>query len=902
MQSKIDNDRTSLFDNAIFSDRSTAERLRNYSEQDYCYDVKTLGLKAAWEYICRYVSEYGEQVGGYLNTDNFGEMYETGLAITNKHEKKENGQYFTPYDVSLVMSHWLQQVAGYNICDVACGTGNLILTYFKLIGEQKTKEILSEGRLYLYDSDALALQICKTSVAVKYGTEYSDMIHCICGDFLSPDTVLPVNCKVICNPPYSTLNSLSDCRNNTAVLQSSKELYAAFAEKIFTQSSGSVIITPFSFIGGEKFYPLRRIMNDYNGFIVSFDNVPGNIFCGQKLGIFNSNKSNSVRAAITVVENKKDIKGFRLSPLIRFKREERESLLRYDVLKNFISDEYQTVDVKNTKYYKCDKRLADVWEKWRSVSTSTIGQYVTAAGKYSLFVPNTCRYFTTAGARSLKRQGQIHLCFDDRDVFNFVFCIVNSSFAYWYWRLYDGGITYPKGLLLNLPLFYDILSDKDKKFFADISKEMIRNSDKYIVTKNNVGIQENIKYPSVYRDKINQRLLDILKTGRSSSAFDCVHSNRAFEKCLPLALSGVQDKIMREFYSILPTKVVFSKSKRKAVWNLIKNRRFEEINLSEIRTVCPSLADRADKSFKRETLVQSAVFSECAYSQTLANMLNLSVFINCSEAKYVLPENINELLNINNLHPRYIYTNTECSRLLVQAGGCNGVDCALIDVAQSQIYTIEFKESYAKTSEVDLPKYAENGVMTVTDAFLKKYPQFGRMLNEHTGLNFFENIGHNICDFSYESVAEAVENNYSEKHADVICTEDSDGNLVMLPANHITHWAEVKGEIRTAGRNSLKVWSHGRLNDFLAEKGAVIRDGTVTLNSQELASRISRGGVCATAYKINPLFFVRNQDCTVTDKTISFKLNRVRQLKPTVTGKIQFKGIKHQKVKDFYFI
>lgn len=300
--------------------------------------------------------------------------------------------------------------------------------------------------------------------------------------------------------------------------------------------------------------------------------------------------------------------------------------------------------------------------------------------------------------------------------------------------------------------------------------------------------------------------------------------------------------------------------------------------------------------------MQSAVFSECAYSQTLANMLNLSVFINCSETKYVLPENINKLLNVNNLHPRYIYTNAEHSRLLVQAGGCNGVDCALIDVAQSQIYTIEFKESYAKTSEVDLPKYTENGAMTVTDAFLKKYPQFKRMLNEHTGLNFFENMGHNICDFSYESVAEAVENNYSEKHADVICTEDSDGNLVMLPANHITHWAEVKGEIRTAGRNSLKVWSHGRLNDFLAEKGAVIRDGTVTLNSQELASRISRGGVCATAYKINPLFFVRNQDCTVTDKTISFKLNRVRQLKPTVTGKIQFKGIKHQKVKDFYFI
>ena len=42
-------------------------------------------------------------------------------------------------------------------------------------------------------------------------------------------------------------------------------------------------------------------MNQYNGEIYSFDNVPGNIFCGRKHGIFNTNTSNSVRAAITVV-------------------------------------------------------------------------------------------------------------------------------------------------------------------------------------------------------------------------------------------------------------------------------------------------------------------------------------------------------------------------------------------------------------------------------------------------------------------------------------------------------------------------------------------------------------------------------------------------------------------------
>lgn len=54
-----------------------------------------------------------------------------------------------------------------------------------------------------------------------------------------------------------------------------------FMEKIIQQSVSSVIITPYSFIGGTKYYALRKTMNHYHGFIVVFDNVPGNIFKGK---------------------------------------------------------------------------------------------------------------------------------------------------------------------------------------------------------------------------------------------------------------------------------------------------------------------------------------------------------------------------------------------------------------------------------------------------------------------------------------------------------------------------------------------------------------------------------------------------------------------------------------------
>jgi hypothetical protein len=107
--------------------------------------------------------------------------------------------------------------------------------------------------------------------------------------------------------------------------------------------------------------------------------------------------------------------------------------------------------------------------------------------------------------------------------------MVNSSFAYWFWRLYDGGITYPLGLVLKMPLFYDSLSVEDKMFFRDVGREMVDKANDFIVTKTNVGIQENIKFPRMYRDRLNRRLLDVIGVADNEKIFDIVHSNMALE-------------------------------------------------------------------------------------------------------------------------------------------------------------------------------------------------------------------------------------------------------------------------------------------------------------------------------------------------------------------------------------
>lgn len=496
---------------------------------DYETDVLSLGLKKTWEKICARVVHDGEDEGGLLQVSNFGELYETGLALLDKNNKKNQGQYFTPPDVCRVMAEWFRRCKGDDVCDVACGVGNLVLAYFDCIGKEKACEILSKGRLHLYDIDETALFICVKSLEIRYGAQAVSSINIHAGDFLDANLSLPENCKVISNPPYAPVGETLASWAPSEVMRDTKELYAAFMEKILRESRASVIITPYSFIGGKMFYSLRRQMNSHNGFVVSFDNVPGAIFCGRKHGIFNSNTGNSVRAAITVVENEAGVKGFRFSPLIRFKAIERERLLQCSVLESFVGAKHQTVDRLHPMFAKCDRRLDGVFDAWKNASDSQLGMYSSAVGKYEVFVPNSCRYFTTAAVKGLSRKGQMQLRFSEEDVFHYVFCMINSSFAYWHWRLYDGGITYPRGLLLQMPVFVNRLSTEDKHFFKSVAREMIENADRFIVTKNNVGVQENIKYPRKYRDKINKRLLSIIGAEEDAGIFDIVHSNMALE-------------------------------------------------------------------------------------------------------------------------------------------------------------------------------------------------------------------------------------------------------------------------------------------------------------------------------------------------------------------------------------
>ena len=367
-----------------------------------------------------------------------------------------------------------------------------------------------------------------------------------------------------------------------------------------------------------------------------------------------------------------------------------------------------------------------------------------------------------------------------------------------------------------------------------------------------------------------------------------------------IPLTRMQKEIMREFYTFSPTKVIYDKCKRKQLWKQAVSN--EKMDLTEIEKDCPAFAHQIKRSKEQGHLIQSAVFSECVYAQTLANMFNLSVFVNCAENSSYIPPKIVSLLVSYHLVPRYVYSSKDKSRMLIQAGGCGGIDSALITVFDLTIFTIEFKEPGAKTSEPDLPKYGEDGLLQMTEQFKQNYPQFIQKKKKKTGLNFFNFMGNNIHDFSSDSVHVAVSNNYTKKYADVVCTEDKDGYLVMLPANQISCWADIEGEIRPAGRNHYNVWTPKALRKFLEQKNAVISEnGIITIPKKSLTVRKARGGNgSVSGYKINPLFFVYTVHCVDKGDSLSFPLEKVQQLNPTIAGKMFFSGLEYAKVFSYY--
>ena len=501
---------------------------RDYSKEQYIADVNIYSLEELWNAILDYLMNYGET--DFLKVDSFGDLYELGLSIKDKESKKKTGVYYTPKDVSdLMTDYYLEQIVnGANLCDVCAGTGNLIISVLMKLTSRQRRRFLGDGRVFLYDLDPLALKIAAHRIGYMFGYQYIKNLNIISGDFLDEAVVLPKKSVVISNPPYFRINDIQPTWEKTPLLLKSKEYYGVFMEKCIKQAVACVFITPYSFVSGTKFFELRKLFNQTDSKIFVFDNVPGNIFNGKKHGVFNSNTSNATRAAISVVNTKKTL-GAVVSPMIRFQTDERSRILSRDVLDNLLDmNHYQRVSDEKQAYYKCFPEDIDAFMDWSKYDERFISLLSDESTDYVLDMVTTCRYFTAASKRSLARDGKYVLYFRDQDSMNYAYALLNSSFAYWYWRIYDGAITYPLSLLYSMPINYSVLSRDTKDEIGRVCDEIGSTEPYCLIYKKNANkVQENVKFTVDQRDRLNQLMFNVLDVDYVN--FDRIHSPMFFK-------------------------------------------------------------------------------------------------------------------------------------------------------------------------------------------------------------------------------------------------------------------------------------------------------------------------------------------------------------------------------------
>ena len=305
--------------------------------------------------------------------------------------------------------------------------------------------------------------------------------HSYCGDYLEMN--IPGVDFVFMNPPYASAEKRDDYWSADA-----RDLYAYFMERAATTSRGFISITPQSFTNAGKFHGLRTLLADTCPDIdmYVFDNVPDTIFKGLKYGSDNTNKANSVRAAITIAGANTGT-GHRCTQMLRWKTAERHLLWGKApemLAPTTIKSEFIPKNAPGLERLLEEAMNGDQFEPLESL---TVGHET----EHSLLVPTTPRYYITASKRHINRTSFQMLYFENETNLNRTYLALNSGLAYWWWRVRDGGMQLSAECLNTMPIPRDLCTPQE------IIEPLEESEAKSLVIKMNAGKPiENIKHPA----------------------------------------------------------------------------------------------------------------------------------------------------------------------------------------------------------------------------------------------------------------------------------------------------------------------------------------------------------------------------------------------------------------------
>lgn len=434
-------------------------------------------------------------------------LYEFSLAHASHDARKESGQFFTPDDVAFEMATRAVAIDnGGSWIDPCCGVGNL--TYWLAKVQPDPAEFLST-RMILVDRDELALLIAAVMLTLHLGDGRSGVFRSLrsrshSADFLGPKRFPADN--AILNPPYVVVPA-----DSRFVSSSSRDLYAYFIERVLETSRRIVSITPQSFTNGSKFEGLRKVITDRLNQvdIYCFDNVPDNIFRGVKFGSQNSNSVNSTRPAILVGVTDSEEPRFRITPLMRWRTNERA------VLFSCMDEMLAVIEPDASVFPKVWPNHAKLFKRLSRCKTTLSSLTVREPTEFILHVPTTPRYFITASKRSLDRSSMKTIYFRTEKDLNLAYVVLNSDIAYWWWRVFDGGMSLSEKTLMSLPIPDSVTN------MAELVSMIELSEGENLVTKLNAGmVAENIKHSDALIDALTSSLL-----GRDAAALRGIRNN-----------------------------------------------------------------------------------------------------------------------------------------------------------------------------------------------------------------------------------------------------------------------------------------------------------------------------------------------------------------------------------------
>jgi len=446
-----------------------------------------------------------------LDSISIGEIatfYEYSLSYFNKDKRKQEGQYFTPDDVSQVMAKKaLSFPAGKIWVDPCSGVGNLSFWLIKLQGNPENFLI---NQLYLIDKDPLALFIARTLFTWAFQNKSKSLFLDIAPRFIVADFLFSANLPAfdfaILNPPYVEVEP-----DNLFKSAKARNLYAYFLERVIGLSKGFVSISPQTFTHGQRYRTLRQLLlsNMRDISIYCFDNVPDTIFRGVKFGSTNTNKVNSTRASITVARAESKSHSFRITPLLRWRTKERANMLEH--IDDYLTNVETTADI----FPKIQKDLLPLYDEIKKIKKCLAYLVSPRPTRYKIVIPSTPRYFISALRKEVSRSSFRILYFYNKQEYDLAYLLLNSSFAYWWWRINDGGMTISEKTLLSLPIPDNI--PVDPVLISKIEHSEFTNR---VVKKNAGKNNENVKHNAELIEEINQRIFP-----KFAPAFKRLHNN-----------------------------------------------------------------------------------------------------------------------------------------------------------------------------------------------------------------------------------------------------------------------------------------------------------------------------------------------------------------------------------------